>query len=1246
MSPRPPLPPSPTPQLVEVEFARALHDFIPVHGQGSNTCLSFEAGQVIRTLNKDDSGWWDGELDGKRGWFPSNYVEVIPHDRYWAERVSLSFPLLSLLLSSRKDGVKIVTKDSTPSSSQMEKSQSAQSTASSLTGAYIPSAASTSSRPVSEGGVLESIQQAISLLQSAVAANRVSHFQPSTACVISSVRTVLSSTDCLTRESKVLKLHPSLVSQRKRILSSLASLVNQARRASSPTISDEEREVDTAKMLGLASAVDANVKVFLAVAGQLGVRLTEHVEGGEGEAGAERRTPIVREPAEPGGSAGKGAGGGRELRPAKSMNDLRKNRPKLRVLHPSTMPLNTRGAQSPSTNGDSPATPSLTNDSESTSLTQSAPSTPRSLIIRSTDELVKTLSTIHDQLLSTIAAFIGHVHAHTRSSHSSSYAYLIDMTRETIEKVREVLVVVEAVSSHPELVLGKASELGVLSGCREALYVATTSLVTAARIATSSPVGDEDEERRSLLGSATAVLRSGGDCVAAVKLCIAMRGESSSFFELVLPELDRSSLTGKAAARAPFSPVEDSPPLGSVDVDEDLPTGRTRGPHTLSMLGRKATSLSCLRDKYQADAGISSVAEEAEDEPETLERLRDDAPTGRATPDRLNTKRGSTGRPKSGTSTGAGSSHRATHSRPSSISSSRAGSRIGSVPMSRDDSSRTSESATSSRSGTSHASTNDTSPRSSLSTAGVDAAKLGEAPAMPNFPSHIAPSAGVVPSRAGVDSRTSTASSAKDERPWFLERDYEAKEISFNGDGHVTGGTLRCLIERMTLHDTTIDPTFANTFFLTFRMFTTPTELSEALFRRFDLTPPTTHPLRPEELKQWNDSKATPVRLRIYNLFKTWVEIYWQDETDAVVIEPLLEFCRGPLSQTMASAGLRLTDLVQKRALTAPDPTARPGGPLSRAKSTERLKAGRPADAGDPYSVPPSPGFARPSPITTRALLSHLRTGPHSSIHITEIDPLELARQLTIMESRIYCKIRPDELLGQEFSKKGSHSVNVRAMSTLSTRLTGWIAETILNEQDAKKRTTLVKYFIKLCDRCLTLNNYNTLLAILCALNSSTISRLKKTWEGLPSKYRVILETLRKATEHSRNYAEYRQRIRNAVPPCLPFLGLFLTDLTFSFEGNPAERPSPVEPSLRLINFDRYQKMSRIVADLQRFQVPYNLNEVPEIQDYLNRALDTLQHGGDVTSLYRQSLMLEPRDGGSSSIPNSSRTDLFNWKHH
>lgn len=49
-----------------------MHDFAP---QNENvTCLEFQAGQIIRVLNRDPSGWWDGEVDGRRGWFPSNYV--------------------------------------------------------------------------------------------------------------------------------------------------------------------------------------------------------------------------------------------------------------------------------------------------------------------------------------------------------------------------------------------------------------------------------------------------------------------------------------------------------------------------------------------------------------------------------------------------------------------------------------------------------------------------------------------------------------------------------------------------------------------------------------------------------------------------------------------------------------------------------------------------------------------------------------------------------------------------------------------------------------------------------------------------------------------------------------------------------------------------------------------------------------------------------------------------------------------
>lgn len=56
------------------ERVYALHDYAP--SPENSSCLSFREGQVILVHNTDPSGWWDGEIDGRRGWFPSNYVRT------------------------------------------------------------------------------------------------------------------------------------------------------------------------------------------------------------------------------------------------------------------------------------------------------------------------------------------------------------------------------------------------------------------------------------------------------------------------------------------------------------------------------------------------------------------------------------------------------------------------------------------------------------------------------------------------------------------------------------------------------------------------------------------------------------------------------------------------------------------------------------------------------------------------------------------------------------------------------------------------------------------------------------------------------------------------------------------------------------------------------------------------------------------------------------------------------------------
>ena len=36
--------------------------------------LGFNEGDVIHVLEKADGGWWNGECNGKVGWFPEAYV--------------------------------------------------------------------------------------------------------------------------------------------------------------------------------------------------------------------------------------------------------------------------------------------------------------------------------------------------------------------------------------------------------------------------------------------------------------------------------------------------------------------------------------------------------------------------------------------------------------------------------------------------------------------------------------------------------------------------------------------------------------------------------------------------------------------------------------------------------------------------------------------------------------------------------------------------------------------------------------------------------------------------------------------------------------------------------------------------------------------------------------------------------------------------------------------------------------------
>ena len=81
-------------------------------------------------------------------------------------------------------------------------------------------------------------------------------------------------------------------------------------------------------------------------------------------------------------------------------------------------------------------------------------------------------------------------------------------------------------------------------------------------------------------------------------------------------------------------------------------------------------------------------------------------------------------------------------------------------------------------------------------------------------------------------------------------------------------------------------------------------------------------------------------------------------------------------------------------------------------------------------------------------------------IRLLDTDPTELARQLTIMDFKLYSSIRPIECLGKAWSRDGAdNAVNVKQSIDYCNRLTSWVTGSILNNKEAKKRVVVIKHW-------------------------------------------------------------------------------------------------------------------------------------------------------------------------------------------
>lgn len=206
---------------------------------------------------------------------------------------------------------------------------------------------------------------------------------------------------------------------------------------------------------------------------------------------------------------------------------------------------------------------------------------------------------------------------------------------------------------------------------------------------------------------------------------------------------------------------------------------------------------------------------------------------------------------------------------------------------------------------------------------------------------------------------------------------------SDTGNPQIRGGTPKCLVKRLTLQKYP-DPEYMPAFLLTYRSFMTPEELLSELMAAYTQTAPAG--LSEAEAQDHTENVLKPIRLRVFNVLKNWVEKHFYDfANNADLKAKLADFTNN----TMKGADASMAKLASN---------------LSR--TLERRDAGE-----EDNMIVVKSTTAPPKPILPKALVI-------GSVTFGDLHPMDVARHLTLIEFGLFREIQPTELMGQAWNKK------------------------------------------------------------------------------------------------------------------------------------------------------------------------------------------------------------------------------------
>ncbi|KAH0832187.1 ras guanine nucleotide exchange factor domain-containing protein [Lanmaoa asiatica] len=356
-------------------------------------------------------------------------------------------------------------------------------------------------------------------------------------------------------------------------------------------------------------------------------------------------------------------------------------------------------------------------------------------------------------------------------------------------------------------------------------------------------------------------------------------------------------------------------------------------------------------------------------------------------------------------------------------------------------------------------------------------------------------------------------------------------------------------------------------------------ELFSLLVQRFYIQPPDS--LTPTESEEWKRLEQHVVQSRVLDIFETMLMDDGVIENDNMYIfDRIKEFLRQEAVSTFATSRRVLVwiDRAQRGELGL----RAPSNPVSPPESIVLVTDGQ--------------------------------------LNLLDIDPLELARQLTILESQVI-------QLGD----------SIAWIIQVTNGVANWVADTVLSQNDPGARAVFLRQFILVADNCRSVQNYSTMVAIISGLKSPAIRQLKRSWEQVDKRHLTQLNACETIIDSGNNSTKYHSTLASTVPPCVPFMGVLLTTLASIRDGSEDTLPG------NLVNFRRRQEVSKVIQDIQRWKaLPHHFHSLPVVQAYLEESPGRFTDQAEISdALWILSLGREPRESEDAWIARLLKEDGF-----